>query len=92
MAEYGSFDYESYQDRQSILHFLESLREGFAKGKITLSTGTDAIVLEPKDLLNFRMKAKKKQSRSKLELKISWKEGMIESTKEKLKIGSSIND
>jgi hypothetical protein len=38
------------------------------------------------------MKAKKKQSSSKLELKISWKEGMIESTKEKLKIGSSIDE
>lgn len=92
MADYGSFDYESYQDIQSIQKFLESLRAGFENGQITLTSGTDMIVLEPKDLLNFKLKAKKKQAISKLQIKISWKEGKIEPTKEKLKIGSSNNE
>ena len=92
MTEYGKFEYESYQDLQTIQKFLESLQDGFIKGKITLSSGTDELVLEPKNLLNFRVKAKKKESSCKLEIKISWKEATIEPMKEKLKIGPAAND
>jgi amphi-Trp domain-containing protein len=87
MTEYGRFNYESYQDLQTIQKFFELLRSSFENGKITLSSGTDEIVLEPKDLLRFKLKAKKKESLSKLEITISWKEGEIEPTAEKLKVG-----
>ena len=88
MADYGSFEYESYQDLDTIQKFLESLNQGFAKERIIFSSGDDTIELEPKNLLKFSVQAKKKEDKTKLSIKISWKEGKIKATKTDLEIGS----
>ena len=88
MADYGSFEYESYQDLDTIQKFLESLNQGFAKERIIFSSGDDTIELEPKNLLKFSVSAKKKEDKTKLSIKISWKEGKIKATKTDLEIGS----
>ena len=87
MAEYGSFEYESYQDLETIQKFLESLTQGFAKEQIVLSSGDDTIELQPKNLLKFSVSAKKKEDKTKLSIKISWKEGKIKAAKQPLEIG-----
>ncbi|WP_027177556.1 amphi-Trp domain-containing protein [Maridesulfovibrio bastinii] len=74
MATEEKFNFDSLQDSQSIGRFLESLIEGFHKGKISLSTDGEEIDLIPCGLLNFTVKAKKKDDSSKLSIKISWKE------------------
>ena len=77
MSDYGNFQYESYQDLQTIQKFLESLKDGFIRGKITFHSGDDEICLEPLDLLKFSLRAQKKDDKCKLQIKISWKEGTI---------------
>ncbi|MDJ0886243.1 MAG: amphi-Trp domain-containing protein [Desulfobacterales bacterium] len=87
MADYGSFEYASYQDLETIQKFLESLTQGFAKEQIVLSSGDDTIELRPKNLLKFSVSAKKKEDKTKLSIKISWKEGKIKAAKTPLEIG-----
>ncbi len=87
MADYGSFEYASYQDLETIQKFLESLNQGFAKERIVLSSGDDTIELEPKNLLRFSVRAKKKEDKTKLSIRISWKEGKIKAVKTPLEIG-----
>jgi amphi-Trp domain-containing protein len=88
MTDYGSFEYASYQDLDSIQKFLESLNQGFAKERIVLSSGEDTIELEPKNLLKFSVQAKKKDNKTKLSIKISWKAGKIKAAKTPLSIES----
>lgn len=88
MADHGSFEYASYQDLDTIQKFLESLTQGFAKERIVLSSGEDTIELTPKNLLKFSVNAKKKEDKTKLSIKISWKEGKIKATKTRLEVGS----
>ncbi len=87
MAEYGRFEYASYQDLETIQKFLESLTQGFAKEQIVLSSGDDTIELQPKNLLKFSVSAKRKENKTKLSIKISWKEGKIKAAKTPLEIG-----
>jgi amphi-Trp domain-containing protein len=68
------FVFDSLQDCESIKNFLESLIEGFEKHSIELSTNGDEIRLEPRGLLNFTVKAKKKGTENKLSIKVSWKD------------------
>jgi amphi-Trp domain-containing protein len=88
MTEYGNFEYESYQDLETIQKFLTSLNQGFAKERIVLSSGDDTIKLEPKNLLKFSVRAKKKEDKTKLSIKIAWKEGKIKASKKRLQIES----
>ncbi len=48
MADYGSFEFSSYQDLETIQKFLESLNQGFAKERIVFSSGDDTFELAPK--------------------------------------------
>jgi amphi-Trp domain-containing protein len=88
MAKYGNFEYESYQDLETIQKVLESLNQGFTKQRIVLSSGDDTIELEPKNLLKFSLRAKKKENKTKLSIKISWKDGKIKGEKIPLEVGS----
>lgn len=74
MATEEKFNFDSLQDSVSIGRFLESLVEGFKKGQINLSTDGENIDLNPNGLLNFTVKAKKKEEASKISIKISWKD------------------
>lgn len=74
MTPDGSFKFESMQDAESILAYLDALREGFAKGRIRLSTKDKELVLEPKGLIRFDVDAKRKGNRIKLGIKLAWKD------------------
>ncbi|MGE4504929.1 MAG: amphi-Trp domain-containing protein [Desulfovibrionaceae bacterium] len=73
MAE-EKFYFDSLQDAESIRQFLEALTEGFAKGELSLASNGDQIVLHPKGLLSFSVKAKRKRGGSKLNIRVAWKE------------------
>ncbi|CCO23806.1 amphi-Trp domain-containing protein [Maridesulfovibrio hydrothermalis] len=74
MSVEKKFVFESLQDSETIRRFLNSLVDGFDSGKISLSTNGDEIELIPKGLLNFSVKAKRKDKNNKIAIKISWKE------------------
>lgn len=74
MSSEKKFVFESLQDAESIRTFLQSLVNGFESGTIKLSTNGDNIELHPEGLLNFTVKAKRKESGNKINIKIGWKD------------------
>ncbi|WP_320174477.1 amphi-Trp domain-containing protein [Maridesulfovibrio sp.] len=74
MASEKKFIFESLQDTETIRTFLLSLVEGFESGTIKLSTNGDEIELHPEGLLNFTVKAKRKENGNKINIKIAWKD------------------
>ena len=74
------FRHESLQDRISIEQYLEALNSGFSSGQLKFSNEDGEIVLKPRGLVNFEVRASRKQDRAKLTLKFSWKDGEGESS------------
>lgn len=74
MSEDTSFKHESLQDLDSIIAYLEAVRDGFAKKRLTLTDEEHEMILEPKGLIRFDLEAKCKGQGCKLTLKFSWKD------------------
>ena len=73
MTEEDRFNCESLQDTETMAKYLKSLMDGFEKGEIALKSDEGEFVLHPGDMIDLTVKAKKKKNKSKLTLKISWK-------------------
>ncbi|MBN2754376.1 MAG: amphi-Trp domain-containing protein [Candidatus Goldbacteria bacterium] len=69
------FEYESLQDKESLIKYLDALKDGFMQGKIILGSGDKKIILEPAELLNLEVRARRKGRSIKLSLKCWWKNG-----------------
>jgi len=83
--ERKEFDYATLVDRNSIVNYLETLTEGFKSGTLTLKSPDSDIVLDPDGLLKLELQAKNKGGRSKISLKVSWKnQPRIEVNKDRL--------
>ncbi len=75
MTQEGRFTYESLQDAETIAKYLQSLIEGFEKGNIALKSDQEELMLHPEGMITFSVRAKKKKNeKTKLTLKISWKQ------------------
>lgn len=74
MSKEEQFHYESFQDNKSISKYLQALIEGLERGQISFSSQSGNIVLTPEDLLQLTIKARKKDYKNKLTIKISWKD------------------
>lgn len=72
--ETAEFRHESLQDCESIVKYLKALTEGFENGRLKLANGNEPMELKPEGLLNLNLKARRKDNRVKLTLKVSWKE------------------
>lgn len=70
----GTFKHDSLQDRESIRHYLEMLQKGFASGSLRLRIGDKVLELDPQEMIEFTLEAKRKGDRRKLSLKFSWKD------------------
>jgi len=82
-------DSDSLQDAKSISKFLDSITEGFAKGKLVFSDEDDKIVLSPDGLLEFKLTASQEDDRQKVNIRISWQvENRKKSKKKKLSVSS----
>lgn len=68
------FVFESMQDAQSIKVFLESLMQGFENEKIVLASNGERIDLSPRGMLEFSVKARRRNDTGKLSISVSWKE------------------
>lgn len=69
------FRHESLQDRISIEQYLEALNNGFSSGQLRFSNEDGEIVLKPRGLVNFEVRASQRHDRVRLTLKFSWKDG-----------------
>ncbi len=74
MADDHLFEYEAFQDNETIGGYLSALVEGFEKGRISLRSLDEEIVLSPNNLLQVSIKARKKGSKNKLSIKVTWKD------------------
>lgn len=68
------FSYESLQDGASIVSYLQALADGFAKGSLKLSNADEELAMDPWGLLRFRLEARRGRHRSRLVLRVSWRE------------------
>jgi amphi-Trp domain-containing protein len=73
-SQNNEFKHESLQDSQTIVKYINALAEGFSSGRLALGNNGNPIVLEPTGMLKLDLKAKRKDGRMKLSVKISWKE------------------
>ncbi len=73
MASSGNeFAYQSLQDPESIVKYLEALGEGIKGGSLLFGTKKKKLILEPNGLMKLDVKARRKDRKVKLEIKISW--------------------
>jgi len=85
----GEFEYESLQDTESIVTYLESIAAGFRTGRLLFCWGDQEMVLRPEGLLDFEVKARRKDGRVKVDLRIGWKEKDAQSVQQPLLIHAS---
>jgi amphi-Trp domain-containing protein len=78
MAKNEEFEHESIQDNQTIGAYLESLVEGFQKGKIVLKAEKQEIELHPNNILHLDLSAKKKGNKSKMTIRLSWRKSDLD--------------
>lgn len=67
------FEYESAQDRESIVKYLRALAEGFERGVLSFSDKNGDVKLEPRGLINFEVRASKKSERTRVTLSFRWR-------------------
>ncbi|MCB2231166.1 amphi-Trp domain-containing protein [bacterium] len=74
-TETDEFKHESLQDCESIVKYLSAISDGFQNGQLMLANGDDReMVIRPTGLLKLDLKARRKDGRIKLSVKVSWKE------------------
>lgn len=74
MSQDTFFKYESVQDLDTIIAYLEAVRDGFASGEMRFAHRDREMVFHPQGLVGFLVEAKLKGERRKLTLKFGWKE------------------
>jgi len=68
------FTYESMQDTRSIVKYLEAVAQGFDSGRLLFCSGKNELLVKPSGLLQFLLKARRKDGQVKVNIKVSWKE------------------
>lgn len=74
MGDDTLFKHESLQDLDTIIAYLEAVRDGFARRRLILTDQDKELVLVPKGLVRFDLEAKCKGQSCKLTLKFAWKD------------------
>ncbi len=82
------FSYQSIQDPESIVKYMEAISEGIKNGRLLFGTRRKKLIFEPNGLLKLDVRAKRKEGKVKMEIKISWNQQneSDESDKEVLEI------
>jgi amphi-Trp domain-containing protein len=75
------FSYESLQDRESIIKYLNALNEGFANGQLLFGSKQKQLTLNPQGLVKFDIEGKRKEGEVRLKLKFTWKEEIFSADK-----------
>ncbi len=83
MTEAERFEHECTQDKRSIQQFFLKLVDGIENGRVVLSTEKDQALLTPAELIRFSIKTKKKTGKSKLTIKLTWKDSAMENFRKK---------
>ncbi len=74
MKRSNRFRHESLQSQESINNLLNALTKGLAEGKVVLEDEDDSMIMEPQGLLRLKISASQDEDRSRIDVRISWKE------------------
>ena len=80
------FTHESLQDAKSIGQYLRRIAEGLESGTLEFSDDRGEFLLRPKGLLGLELRAKRKGSRARIHLRVSWTEENTRTRPESLEI------
>lgn len=67
-----TFEHESLQDKEAVIHYLNVISEGFASGHIHLANEEDDVTLEPKGLSRLKIKAKQAKNHQEIRITLAW--------------------
>ena len=71
------FKHESIEDSETIVNYLNALREGFENGALLFCSDDRRLVLKPHGLINLDVETKRKGHEVKLNLKFKWVEESV---------------
>ena len=86
MENEQDFQHESVEDKESLVKYLQTLSDGFLKGRIEFKSGQDKIILTPRGLIQIELEVKSRNKKSKLSMKFSWKDQPLPKKEKKLLI------
>ncbi len=66
------FRQESLADKDTVIRYLETVRRGLEEGKIQLDLKPGSIEFSPDGLILMEIKAKRKERKMRISLKLSW--------------------
>ena len=83
------FKHESLEDTDSIVKYMEALRDGLQKRALRFQADEKSLEVKPNGLINLELEARRKGHDIKLTIKLRWSEtSPVEEAKSKsLKIG-----
>ncbi|MCG3138924.1 MAG: hypothetical protein HJJLKODD_02795 [Phycisphaerae bacterium] len=67
------FQHDSFQDRETIVHYLSALGEAFRQGQLVLSSQGEDFLIDAPGLMRFTVRARQRGDRAQMVLKFSWK-------------------
>jgi amphi-Trp domain-containing protein len=68
------FKHESLEDSDTIIKYLNALKEGFESGTLSFASDDQKLVVKPRGLINLDVEARRKGDEIKLHLKMRWTE------------------
>ena len=68
------FKHQSLEDTESIIKYLEALKEGFESGALLFSSDGRQLMVKPHGLINLDVEARYKSGEFALTLKLNWTE------------------
>jgi amphi-Trp domain-containing protein len=83
------FEHDSLQDPRSVARYLNAIREGIEAGRLSFTQDGEEISFFPQEVMHLEVKAKKKDGKAKLSIRITWRETDGEIIIPKMAISSS---
>ncbi len=74
MSKLKEFEYSSLQDVQSIVKYIEAIKQGFSRGRLIFGTEDGKMILDPQGLIKMAIKATNKNGVVRLYLRFNWRE------------------
>lgn len=68
------FKHESLEDRNSVLKYLNAIKNGIEQGRLTLGSDDQLLIFEPKKRMRFEVSVKRHHARVTMNVDISWQE------------------
>ena len=75
MAGGGEFRFQALQEREAVAGYLRALADGLAAGEVTLAREGRELGLTPGGLVRLTLQARRGERRSRLVVKLAWREG-----------------